>query len=124
MASIEWRAPEIGHSARDPVVAHGCDLGKNLAIQAMTNLAQRGSLGVREHHSAFQRFSVARYSFPGQQLLVHRRSAQRGRYGLGAHPRRRHRGVGAIAQKMYRNTSGTAMLAEEQLTVLSAVLVS
>jgi hypothetical protein len=32
----------------------GCDLGKNLATQAMTNLAKGGSLGVREHHSAFQ----------------------------------------------------------------------
>jgi hypothetical protein len=32
----------------------GCNLGKNLATQAMTNLAERGSLGVREHHSAFQ----------------------------------------------------------------------
>jgi hypothetical protein len=30
------------------------DLGENLATQAMTNLAERGSLGVREHQSAFQ----------------------------------------------------------------------
>src|SRR5262249_18298697 len=32
----------------------GCDLGKNLATQAITNLAERGSLGVREHQSNFQ----------------------------------------------------------------------
>jgi hypothetical protein len=37
----------------------GCDLGENLATQAMTNLAERGSLGVRENHSAFQRLSDA-----------------------------------------------------------------
>jgi hypothetical protein len=30
------------------------NLGENLATQAMANLAERGSLGVREHQSAFQ----------------------------------------------------------------------
>jgi hypothetical protein len=49
----------------------GCELGENLATQATLNLAERGSLGVREHQLAFSwsfrmRFSVARYSFRAQ----------------------------------------------------------
>jgi hypothetical protein len=41
-----------GHDRVRP--GDGCDLGENLATQAMTNLAERGSLGVREHQAAFQ----------------------------------------------------------------------
>jgi transposase len=41
-------------------------------LRSSSEVVERGSLGVREHHSAFQRFSVARYSFSGRQLLVHR----------------------------------------------------
>jgi hypothetical protein len=47
---------------------HGCDLGENLAAQTMTDLTERGSLGVRELEPPLQlglrmRFSAARYSF-------------------------------------------------------------
>jgi hypothetical protein len=43
-------------------------LAENLAAQSMTDLAERGSLGVREFQPPFQlafriRFSAARYSF-------------------------------------------------------------
>jgi hypothetical protein len=52
-------------------------VGENLATQAMTNLAERGSLRVREHQSAFQLvFQDAVFGgqifVSGQQLLVHR----------------------------------------------------
>ena len=62
---------------QQPRPGDGCDLGENLATEAMTNLAQRGLLGVREHQSAFQLvFQDAVFGsqifVPGQQLLVHR----------------------------------------------------
>jgi hypothetical protein len=51
----------------------GCDLGENLPTQAMTNLAERGSLDVREHQSAFQDAVFGGQTFvSSQQLLVHR----------------------------------------------------
>jgi hypothetical protein len=93
------------------------DLGENLATQAMTNLAERGSLGVREHKSAFQVvFQDAVFGgqifVPGQQLLVHRPCD----VGQDAGPM--HNGlvapipvVAISPQKMYRTASCTAMLA-------------
>ena len=85
----------------------------------MANLAERGSLGVREHQSAFQLvFQDAVFGgqifVPGQQLLVHRPC------DVGQDARPIHNGLfapiadpswGRSPQKMYRNASGTAMLA-------------
>jgi hypothetical protein len=58
---------------------------RTFATQAMTNLAERGSLGIREHQSAFLQDAVfgGQIFVPGQQLSP---------------------------QKMYRNATGTAML--------------
>jgi hypothetical protein len=79
---------------------------------AMTNLAERGSLGVREHRSAFQLiFQDAVFGgqifVPGQQLLAHRPC------DVGQDARPIHNGLFApipvvpiAKKKMYRNTSG------------------
>jgi uncharacterized ParB-like nuclease family protein len=55
----------------------GCDLGENLATQAMTNLAERGSLGenriLKDQLKGRLMLSDGGQIFvPGQQLLVHR----------------------------------------------------
>jgi hypothetical protein len=83
----------------------------------MTNLAERDSLGVREHQSAFQLvFQDAVFGgqifVPGHQLLV-RRPSDVGRdaraQSITASLRRSP--VVRSSQKMYRNAFGTAMLA-------------
>ena len=82
----------------------------------MTNLAERGSLGVREYQSALQLvFQDAVFGgpifVPGQQLLVHR-PCDVGQDARPIHPASLRRSpVVAIAQKINRNASGTAMLA-------------
>src|SRR6267142_1572770 len=67
------------------------DVGENLAAQAMTDLAERASLGVRELQPTIQlRLHDAVFGgqifVPRQQLLVHRP-----RY-VGQHPRPIHNG--------------------------------
>ena len=56
---------------------HSCDFAENLAAQAMADLAERGSLGVRELESTFQLgledpVFGGQIFVPRQQLLVHR----------------------------------------------------
>ena len=58
---------------------HSCDLGEGIAAQAMTNLAERGSLGVRELEPSFQlglqdAVFGGQIFVPRQQLLIHRSS--------------------------------------------------
>jgi hypothetical protein len=50
-------------------VSDGCDLGENLATQAMTNLAERGLLG---ENRILMLSDGGQMFVPGQQLLVHR----------------------------------------------------
>ena len=52
---------------------HGCDLGENLAAQTMTDLTERGSLGVRELEPPLQ-FGL-QDAVLSSQILVPRQQA-------------------------------------------------
>ncbi len=72
------RATSLRYQPRIRVgLSYGGDVGQNLATQAMTDLAQHASLGVRELQPTFQlRLEDAvlgsQVFVPRQQLLVHR----------------------------------------------------
>jgi hypothetical protein len=76
--AIELAGDELAIPAQDGVGSgHGRDIGKNLAAQAMTDLAQHASLGVRQLRPAIQlRLEDAvlggQILVPRQQLLVNR----------------------------------------------------
>ena len=48
------QATSLRYQAQDSVRPGGCDLGENLAAHAMTNFAERGSLGIRQLQPTFQ----------------------------------------------------------------------
>src|SRR6202158_57611 len=55
LRAIEFAGDKLAVPGQDSVrPGHSCDLGENLAAQAMTDLAERGSLGVRELQLPFQ----------------------------------------------------------------------
>jgi len=72
------RAISLRYQAQDSVrPGHSCDFAENLAAQAMADLAERGSLGVRELQSTFQlrlqdEVFGGQIIVPRQQFLVHR----------------------------------------------------
>ncbi len=78
LRAIEFAGDELAIPAKDRVrPSDGGDVGQNLAAQAMTDLAQRASLGVREIRPTLQlRLEDAvlggQILVPPQQLLVHR----------------------------------------------------
>src|SRR5258705_2603921 len=54
LRAIEFAGDQLAVPGQDGVrLRDGCDLGENLATQAMTNLAERSSLGVRELQATF-----------------------------------------------------------------------
>src|SRR5580692_381804 len=69
LRAIEFAGDQLAVPSQDSVrPGDGCYLGENLAAHAMTNFAERGSLGIdsfsRPFNWAFRmRFSAARYSF-------------------------------------------------------------
>ena len=69
LRAIEFAGDQLAVPGQDSVrPGNGCDLGENLAAHAMTNFAERGSLGIRRFSRPFNwafrmRFSAARYSF-------------------------------------------------------------
>jgi len=78
LRAIEFAGDKLAVPGQDGVrLRHSCDLGKEFAAQAMTDLAKRDSLGVRELQPPFQlRLQNAVFGgqifVPRQQLLVHR----------------------------------------------------
>src|SRR2546421_10657767 len=55
LRAIEFAGDQLAVPGQDGVrPGHTCDLAENFATQAMTDLAERGSLGVRELQSPFQ----------------------------------------------------------------------
>jgi hypothetical protein len=76
--TIELVGDELTIPAKDGVRSgYGSDVGENLATQAMTDLAEHASLGVRELQPTFQlRLEDAvldgKILVPRQQFLVHR----------------------------------------------------
>ena len=78
LRSIEFAGDKLAVPGQDSVrLRHRCDLGKNLAAQAMTDLAERGSLDVRELQPPVQlglqdAVFGGQIFVPRQQLLVHR----------------------------------------------------
>jgi len=77
LRAIEFAHHELAVPGQDGVgPGHSGHLGENPAAQAMTNLAERGSLGVRERQPSFQ-LGLQDAVFggqifgPRQQLLVH-----------------------------------------------------
>jgi hypothetical protein len=78
LRAIEFAGDQLAVPGQDGVRAgHSCDLAENLAAQAMTDLAERGPLGVRELQSTFQlglqdAVFGGQIFVPRQQLLVHR----------------------------------------------------
>jgi hypothetical protein len=87
-------------------VSDGCDLGESLAAQAITNLAERGSLGenriLKDQLKGRLMVSDGGQIFvPGQQFLVHRPCdvGQDATQSITASLRRSP--VVAIAPKMY-----------------------
>lgn len=76
--AIEFARDELAIPAEDGVrLGYGGDVGQNLATQAMTDLAQHASLGIRQLQPTFQlRLEDAvlgsQVFVPRQQLLVHR----------------------------------------------------
>ena len=78
LRAIEFAGDQLAVPGQDGVrPRHSCHLGENLAAQAMTDLSQRGSLGVRELQPPLQlRLQDAvlggQIFVPRQQLLVHR----------------------------------------------------
>ena len=78
LCAIEFAGDQRAVPGQDGVrPRHGCDLGENLAAQAMTDLAERGSLGVRELQPLVQlglqdAVFDGRVFVPRQQLLLHR----------------------------------------------------
>ena len=53
--AIELAGDKLAVPGQDSIrPRHCCDLGEGFAAQAMTNLAERGSLGVRELEPSFQ----------------------------------------------------------------------
>jgi hypothetical protein len=67
----------VGHQPAQRPPGDGCYLGENLAAHAMTNFAERGSLGIRQLQPTFQ-LGLQDAAFGSQifvsrqQLLVHR----------------------------------------------------
>jgi hypothetical protein len=111
-------------------VSDGCDLGENLAIQAMTNLAERGSLGVREQQSAFQLvFQDAVFAgqifVTGQQLCctIPVMSARMRAQSITPLCADRRSPVVAIAPKNLPERLRHSYAGRGQLTALSAALV-
>ena len=78
LRAIEFAGDQLAVPGQDGVrPRHSCDLGENLAAQAMTDLAERGSLGVRELQPPVQlglqdAVFGGQIFVPRQQLLVHR----------------------------------------------------
>jgi hypothetical protein len=78
LRAIELASDKLAIPAQDGVrPGYGRDVGENLATQAMTDLAERASLGARELQPTLQlRLDDAVLSgqifIPGQQLLIHR----------------------------------------------------
>jgi hypothetical protein len=83
----EFTGDQLAVPGQDRVrPGHGCAASaRTFATQAMTDLAERGSLGIREHQSAFLQDAVF-----GGQIFVPRQQLS--------------------PQKMYRDASGAAML--------------
>jgi hypothetical protein len=77
LRSIEFAGDKLAIPAQDGVRSgYSGDVGENLAAQAMTDLAERASLGVRELQPTCQlRLDDAvlggQIFIPGQQLLIH-----------------------------------------------------
>ena len=78
LRAIELAGDKLAIPGQDGVrPRYSCDLGEGLAAQAMTDLAEHGSLGVRELQSPSQ-LGLQDADFgdqifvPRQQLLVHR----------------------------------------------------
>src|SRR6476620_6143213 len=85
------RAISLRYQAQDSVgPGHSWDFAENLAAQAMADLAERGSLGVRELQSTFQlrlqdEVFGGQIIVPRQQFLGHRPrdvSRRRAVYGV------------------------------------------
>jgi len=76
--AIELAGDKLAVPAQDSIrPSHGCDFAENLAAQAMTDLAERGSLGVRELEPSFQLglqdpVFGGQIFVPRQELLIHR----------------------------------------------------
>src|ERR1022692_2706707 len=119
LRAIEFAGDQLAVPSQDGVrPGHSCDLAENLAAQAMTDLTERGSLGVRELQPPFQLgFQDAVFGgqifVPRQQLLVYRPG------DIGQDARPIHNGplaqssaaASSIAPKLYRTASGNAILA-------------
>src|SRR5207248_2400790 len=78
LRAIAFAGDQLAVPGQDGVrPGHSCDLAENLAAEAMTDLAERGPLGVRELQSTFQ-LALQDAGFGGQifvprQQLVNRR---------------------------------------------------
>ena len=78
LRAIEFASDQLAVPGQDSVrPGDGCDLGENLAAHAMTNFAERGSIGIRQLQPTFQlglqdAVFGSQIFVSSQQLLVHR----------------------------------------------------